>query len=68
MKCPKCGSIDCKIVSETKESGRDYSICDGFLGELCLGPSGFICGMTNDRDVDVQTFWVCRKCGCKFKS
>lgn len=68
VKCPKCGSVNCSISSETKTTGKDYSVAGGLLGELIFGPSGFVCGMSNSRTMDVQAFWICKNCGNKFTS
>ena len=68
MKCPKCGNDYCNIVSNTKITGKDYSIGRGLLGEAVFGTSGYICGMSDSRDVNVEAYWVCKKCGYKFKS
>lgn len=68
MKCPRCGNNYCKIVGTTKSTGTDYSICNGLLGEMCFGPSGFICGFSDSRNTEVEAYWVCDKCGYKFKA
>lgn len=67
MKCPKCGNDYCGIVSDTKTTGKDYSICQGILGEAIFGPIGYICGFSDSRVTKVESFWVCKKCGYKFK-
>ena len=41
MKCPKCGNDYCKMSSDTKISGKDYSIGRGICGEMLFGPAGF---------------------------
>lgn len=68
MKCPKCGNQYCKIVSDTKVTGKDYSICRGLLGEALFGDTGFICGMSDSRKVNAEAYWVCPKCGYRFKA
>lgn len=68
MKCPKCGYEDCKIVAQTEHSGGDYSLCDGICGTLLLGPLGSLCGWSDDRETTVDAYWVCKRCGYKFKS
>lgn len=68
MKCPKCGNDYCKMISKSQTTGTDYSICHGLLGELCLGPAGFMCGFSNSRNKDVDAYWVCEKCGQSFKA
>lgn len=68
MKCPKCGSIKCSIVTSTKETGKDYSFTRGILGELFAGPLGMLAGWKNNRTLDVQAYWKCDRCGYKFKA
>ncbi len=68
MKCPKCGNNYCDMVSDKKTTGTDYSICRGILGEMLFGSSGFICGMSDSRNTNVEAYWVCKKCGYKFKA
>lgn len=68
MKCPKCGYTYCDIVSELKEKGSDYSICMGILGIILFGSLGNVCGWTNERDTNVEAYWVCKRCGYRFKA
>jgi len=68
MKCPKCGYDYCGMLSEAKTTGTDYSICKGLLGEALFGTSGFLCGMSDSRDIKVEAYWVCKRCGYKFKA
>lgn len=68
MKCPKCGNDYCSIVADTKTTGKDYSICWGILGEALLGPGGFICGLSDSRDTKADSYWICKRCGYKFKA
>lgn len=68
MVCPKCKSNYCKMISETQTTGTDYSICSGLCGEFLLGPAGYICGFSDSRNTDVSAYWVCTKCGHKFKA
>ena len=64
MKCPKCGNDYCKMIAESEVRGKDYSICHGLIGEICFGPAGFLCGISDSRKMDV----VCKKCGHRFKT
>jgi len=66
--CPKCGYNYCNLISETNTKGSDYSICAGALGELFFGPLGMACGWTDNRKSNVDAYWVCKKCGYKFKA
>lgn len=68
MICPKCGNNYCKMTSDTKIKGTDYSILSGLCGEMLLGFAGFICGFSDSRDTDVIAYWVCTKCGYRFKA
>ena len=56
------------MISETKTTGTDYSICSGLCGEILFGPAGFVCGFSDSRNTDVNAYWVCTKCGYKFKA
>ena len=68
MKCPKCGNDYCKITSATKTTGKDYSIGRGLCGEILFGPTGFLCGFSNSRNINVEAYWVCTKCGDRFQA
>lgn len=68
MKCPKCGNNYCDIISSSKSTGTDYSICLGLLGEMLFGTAGFVCGMSDSYNTDAEAYWVCKKCGHKFKT
>ncbi len=68
MVCPKCKNNYCKIVTVGKTSGTDYSIMRGILGEACFGSDGFMFGFSNSRKKDVKAYWVCNRCGYKFKA
>ena len=67
MKCPKCGNNYCCIEALSKSVGKDYSVGRGFLGEMFFGASGFVLGMSNSYEVNVDAYWVCKRCGNKFK-
>ncbi len=68
MKCPKCGNNYCTLVSDTQTTGKDYSLCRGLLGEILFGADGFVCGISDSRNTKVEAYWVCKKCGYKFKA
>lgn len=68
MKCPKCGYNYCNMISETKSKGSDYSIGRGICGEMLFGPYGMACGWSDSRETKVESYWVCKKCGYKFKA
>ena len=58
----------CDMISESKTTGTDYSICRGLLGEMLCGSAGYICGFSDSRNTEVEAYWVCKKCKHKFKS
>ncbi len=68
MICPKCGYHYCGMVSEVKTTGSDYSLCQGILGTMLFGPLGTACGWTDRRETEFSAYWVCKKCGYKFKA
>lgn len=68
MICPKCKNDYCKMTAETKTKGTDYSICGGICGEILFGPAGFACGFSDSRKTEVTAYWVCSKCGYRFKA
>ena len=44
MQCPRCGGVNCTIISETSTSGKDFSVGKGLCGYWILGPIGVLCG------------------------
>ncbi len=68
MICPKCGSDSSQVIVEKKTTGSDFSLCDGLLGYICLGPVGILCGACggNKKYVEVK-YCQCNVCGNKFK-
>ena len=71
--CPNCGSDQLQVISETsvKTSGGGYSGGKGCLGFLLFGPLGLLCGscgQSQHTTTTNQTFFVCSKCGNKFRS
>lgn len=68
MKCKKCGYNYCKITSQTETSGKDYSVMKGLVGTTVFGKAGYILGFSNSTNIDVNAFWICDKCGYKFKA
>lgn len=49
-------------------TGKDYSIGKGIVGELLFGASEFACGFSDSRNTEVSVYWICTKCGFKFKA
>ena len=39
MQCPKCGSNNCQVITETTTEGKDFSASKGCCGWLLAGPS-----------------------------
>jgi len=51
-----------------KNTGKDYSVWRGLMGEMIFGASGFVLGMSDSYKTDVEAYWVCKKCDHKFKA
>lgn len=71
--CPGCGHRDLQVTNEvdTKVSGKNYSAGNGCLGYLLFGPLGLLCGSCGQKQNVTTTntqFWVCPKCGEKFRN
>lgn len=72
MRCPECGNEDLQILRETNvtTTGKNYSGGQGCLGFLMFGPLGLLCGncgQGQQTQTTSKTYWVCRKCGHKFR-
>lgn len=66
--CPRCGSSNVQITTETTTSGSNFSAGKGCLGYLLLGPLGLLCGACGSgQTTNSKTMWVCRSCGEKFR-
>ena len=70
--CPQCGNKNLTIVTETntQTTGKNFSAGQGCLGYLLLGPLGILCGSCGNSQKTTSTnttYWVCNKCGKKFK-
>jgi len=64
VKCPKCGSANLQITTQTDSSGG-VDVGKAACGMFLLGPLGLLCG--NSKKVVTHTdFWICGKCGNKF--
>lgn len=71
--CPKCGHKDLQVINETdvKTTGKNYSSGQGCLGYMLFGPLGFLCGSCGQGQKTTTTnttYWMCPKCGKKFKN
>jgi len=68
MRCPRCGSEYCQVITETNTSGKDYSVCNGLCGAILAGPIGILCGFCGSgKQTTTTTFWVCNNCGKKWR-
>ena len=66
--CPKCGCANCQAINETNTTGKDFSASKACCGAVLLGPIGIICGACGGgKKVQNTAYWVCPKCGNKFK-
>lgn len=69
MKCPKCGSENCQIVSDISTSGKDYNAGNGCCGAILFGPLGLLCGAAGKgKQTKTEHFWICNNCGNKWKA
>ncbi|MDR0916574.1 MAG: hypothetical protein LBN02_05230 [Oscillospiraceae bacterium] len=64
VKCPKCGSTNLQVTTQTDTEGG-VDVGKAACGMFLLGPLGLLCG--NKKKVVHHTdFWVCGSCGNKF--
>lgn len=69
MECPKCGNTNLQAVTESTSTGKDFSAGKGCCGAILLGPIGILCGACGKgRQINSTTYWLCSKCGHKFKA
>lgn len=70
MICPKCGDDHCQVVTETSGSTQGYGAGKGCLGALLFGPLGLACGLCGmgKGKTTSTTYWICSRCGHKFKA
>jgi ribosomal protein S27AE len=64
VKCPKCGSTNLQVTTQTDQSGG-FDAGKAACGAFLLGPLGLLCG-SNKKVVTHTDFWVCGSCGNKF--
>lgn len=68
LKCPRCGNRDVQVIQETSTSGKDYSATSGCCGWIFFGPIGLLCGSCGKgKQMKTTSYWLCNKCGNKFK-
>ncbi len=73
MVCPQCGNRDLQVTNEvnTTTSGSNFSAGQGCLGYLLFGPLGILCGSCGKSqhvNTTNTTYWICPKCGEKFRN
>lgn len=66
IKCPKCGSDNISLVSNTQKKG--FSTGNACCGYILLGPLGFLCGSIGSNKTQTTEYWVCGGCGNHFQS
>ncbi len=68
VRCPSCGSTDLTIISETYTSGKDFNSSNACCGYFLCGPLGLLAGVDGKgKQQHTNNFWVCKKCGNKFR-
>lgn len=70
--CPKCGNreVQATVESNTQTTGKNYSSGQGCLGLMMFGPLGLLCGSCGQGQqthTTNTTYWLCPKCGEKFR-
>ena len=70
MKCPKCGTDNCQIITETNMKSKGFGAGKGCCGAIFFGPIGFLCGLCGMGKTKTtnQSFWICTNCSNKFKA
>ena len=69
MACPYCGNTDLRVTTETTTTGKDFSGSKGLCGYIFFGPIGVLCGACGKgKKTQTQTYWLCPRCGSKFKA
>lgn len=71
--CPSCGSHELQLIVEndTITTGKNFSAGKGCLGYLLMGPLGILCGSCGQQQKTIvknKQFFVCSKCGKKFRN
>lgn len=66
--CPVCGNNTCSVINESTTEGKDFSVGKSCIGYICLGPIGLLCGSCGGGKRVINTnYWVCNRCGNKWK-
>ena len=71
--CPRCGNENLQVTTQVdvKTQGKNYSGGKGCLGFLMFGPLGLLCGSCGQKQTTSTTntdYFVCTKCGNKFRN
>ena len=68
IQCPNCGSNELATVSESYTTGKDFNSSNACCGYFLCGPLGLLLGVDKKgKQQHTDNFWVCKKCGNKFK-
>lgn len=69
MSCPKCGSEDIEIITETSNSTQGFGAGKGCCGYIIFGPIGLLCGLLGmgKGTSNTNTYRMCRNCGSRFR-
>lgn len=70
MRCPKCGSYNCDIISDTETKTKGYNVGSGLCGYIVMGgPIGLLCGACGMGKTKSKTrcFGYCSDCGRRFR-
>lgn len=67
--CPRCGSDDIEIITETNNETKGFGFGKGCCGFILFGPIGWLCGLLGmgSGRTSTNTYRMCRKCGARFK-
>lgn len=67
--CPKCGSQNVQVTTETTAHTKGFGLGKGCLGWLIFGWFGWLCGLCGmgKGKTTSNTFRVCGNCGHRFK-
>lgn len=68
IQCPSCGSSELTTISENYTTGKDFNSSNACCGYLLCGPIGLLLGADKKgKQLQTDNYWVCKKCGNKFK-
>lgn len=68
IRCPSCVSNNLSTISETFTEGKDFNSSNACCGYLLCGPLGLLLGVDKKgKQQHTVNYWVCKKCGNKFR-